>query len=546
MQGLDKNRLKNVASADPDVDIEDFNEFYQANVGEAGDSINLDTGSTGNDEQVWKFNDFKNNDFDIMPDRATKSRPGMGSKLIGVGHGTGDEEDEVYRADSIDLDTYQKMSVDAQIAFGTYLFKGWIASLPYTIECPDEHLRNIIDYIVGRVYKSVIRNIVTTGFKFGFSFGEKIWNRESVILTEPNDRGETEIIYEGIVTSLEKIKFLDPRHSFSFFVDSSDEISRVEQVQIREDGRHDVSVGRKKLLWFALDKEFSNVFGRARYKNIYPEWYYSKINNQLQINDLQKRGSPHIEVRYPRGKSQVDGEMVKNRVVAMKIAEEMMSEGVAAFPSEAHENGDSKWSLKYADTQRGSNSDSPFLEYLRYQDQRKMKGMGIPPAIAESDSNFSNVDASGDMLAVIIEDVVDQIETVIEDDVVNPAIENNFGPRKKSLVNFKVEKSALGRRGLMKEILKTMLRTGSDMKGQTLKSWPNVVSILRDLGISQSSFQDVFTDKMGNSADRGEDSIIDEQEDIEDSNDTSGGGTRISEDDRDRERSSKRDDARES
>lgn len=544
-QDVDANRLLDIAASDPDIDdVDEFRNYLR----HEGAEVSARESSTDSGTETESFDLTKAEDqidYEHLPVRAKKSRPGMNDKLKNIVDNTDDEEVEVYRGDNIKLKTYEKMAADSQIAFGTFLFKGWVSGLPYTIQSPDEHLKNIVDYIVGQVYDEIIRNIVTTGFKFGFAFGEKVWSRENAIISAPNDKGEDEIIYEGPLTMLEKVKFMNPRKTFSYFVDRSDEITRVEQRQRTDD----VSVDRSKLLWFSLDKEFSNVFGRSRYKNVYSEWYFSKIVNQWDLNDLQKRGSPHLEIRYPRGKSEVNGELKSNREIAMTIAEDLLSDGIVAVPSELHDQGEYRWEVKFADTKQESGStgkDSRFARKTQELNRKKMKGLGIPPAVADSDSNFANADASGDMLTILIEDVVDQIESVIQKDIVDQVTENNFGPEKKSLVSIKIDRSALGRRSLMKEIFKEMLRAGTSLKGKTLKAWPDVTSMMDELGISSQSLDKVFTDHDGGMDRRSRDPQS-EQEDIEDSNDTSGGqgSDRTSEDDRDRDRASERDDATE-
>jgi hypothetical protein len=273
---------------------------------------------------------------------------------------------------------------------------------------------------------------------------------------------------------------------------------------------------------------------------VYEEWYYSKVNAKYMLSDLQKRGSPHLELRFPRGKSRLDGELVPNSVIAKNIAKKMMSDGLAVLPSETYDNGEHKWTIAYANTKQGA-SKSPFLEYLKYSDQKKMKGLGIPPSVAGADSNFSSADAGGDMLVVVVEDIVNQLEDIIQKDVVEDIVEYNFGPEMKTLVNLKIDKSALGRRQLMKEILKVMIRTGTSMRGHTTKSWPDPSSMMNELGITSAPFADVFTEMAGADREDGE-SQVDEAERDEDSNTDA---RRSEPDDRDRERDASDDDATE-
>lgn len=525
----DIERISRIADTDPHVDREKFDAFlartYNAPVQREEKARQA--------EEVFEFDAAM---FDI---RGATVRPGMGAASLGredlSNRPTEDGEYEIFRDDPITLQTYKKMSVDPEIAFGTFLLKGWIGGLPYTVECPEPVVKGVVDHILEDLWKDLVRNMMDA-IKIGFAFGEKVWERQDVTIPGEDEDGADTILYSGKIASLQRIKFLDPQHGFQFFKDKTDRIVRVQQRQ----RSRDVSVDRTKLVWFALDQEYSSVFGKARYKNVYGEWYYSQVNVKYMLSDLQKRGSPHLELRFPRGKSRLDGELVPNSVIAKNIAKKMMADGIAVLPSETYDNGEHKWTITYANTKQGQ-SKSPFLEYLKYSDQKKMKGLGIPPSVTETDSNFSSADAGGDMLVVVVEDIVNQLEAAIQRDVVDQIVEFNFGPEYKSMVKLKIDKSALGRRQLMKEILKVMIRTGSSMKGHTIKSWPDPSSMMRELGITSATFDDVFTEMAGAERPAGE-TPVDEAERDEDSNTDA---RRAEPDNRERERDASADDTKE-
>lgn len=529
---FDLDRIARLADSDPHLDS-NFSSFISQNYGQTLKPEFKE--SAGKDGEAK----FTASCFDI---RGVSSRPGMGNATLGSerlsNYPTEEGDYEVYRGDPIPLKTYRKMSCDPEIAFGTFLLKGWVGGLPYSIECGDRQIKAIVTHILDGIWKDLVRDMMDS-IRNGFAFGEKVWHRPEVFIVGEDDEGGEELLYEGPIASIEKVKFLDPTHSFTFYK-RKDEISRVEQQQMRKK----VSVPRTKLVWFALDPEYSSIFGRSRYKNIYSDWYYSNVNVKLLLNDLQKRGSPHVEIRFPPGQTLVDGKMVDNGDIAMMLANKMRSDGIVAVPSTTDDNGNDQWSIKYADTKQ-TTSESPFLDFLKYADQRKMKGLGIPPSVTDAESNFSNADAGGDMLVVVVEDIVNQLEERIQKDVVEDLVDYNFGPKYKSLVKLTIDKSALGRRNLMKEILKTMLRTGSSMQDFTLKAWPDPRSMMNELGILPASFDEIFK-KTGSSTNRpaGE-SAVDEVEDDEGSNDTDG---RRDPDDnnRERERDSSADSATES
>jgi hypothetical protein len=516
------DKIERISQADPDVDIQKMQDTLSKTFGE---TITPERSKTSESEQVTS-------DFATLPidPRGDKSRPGLGEEKLRNNDYLRDPE-RVYNNDRIPLKTYRKMSMDPEISFGTKLIKSWIGSLPFSVETKDKRMRSVVEYVLEDVWSNLIRDMLDS-IAMGFAFGEKVWQRESVMLTE-TIKGKDKVIFDGKVVSLEKIKFLDPLDDFKYWKSKKDEIAKVEQWQ----GAEKVTVDRDKLVWFALDRKYSGIFGESRYKNIYTDWYYSKVNQKYTLNDLQKRGSPHIEVRYPVGKTELsDGTIVDNQEVAQKIAKKLMSDGVVAMPSKVNEGGDPKWSVEYADTKQGV-SESPFIEFLKYTDKKKLKGLGVPPAVTDGESNFSTMDAQGDMLVIIVEDIVNQLEEKIQEDVVDQVVEHNFGPRAKSLVNLKIDKSALGRRQMAKEILKGMMRAGTSMKEKSLSSWPDPVSLMNDLGITSASIDEAFVDAPG--TDRKQNDPQSQEEKKEDSNDTD--RSRDPDDEqRDRERPSER------
>lgn len=527
---IDYSKLDRIADTDPELDKEDFKEQILTKFDKSISKNKQDYSESGSSENVYRMSGIS------VDPRGSKSRPGLGPAEL-RNNNFFMEETEVYNGDKIPIRTYKKMAADPEISFGTKLIKSWIGSLPFSIETGDRRIKRVLEYALGNVWSSLVRDLLDS-IILGFSFGEKVWQREDVILSD-SVQGKEKIIFNGKIVSLEKIKFLDPTLNFSYYKNKKDEITKVEQWS----GSEKITVDRDKLVWFALDKKYSGVFGQSRYKNIYTQWYYSKVNHKYTLNDLQKRGSPHIEVRYPEGTTILDdGSEVDNSVVARKIAEQLTSDGVVAMPSRVNEEGEFKWSVKYADTKQDS-SKSPFIDYLKYSDKKKLKGLGVPPAVTDGDSNFSTLDAQGDMLVIIVEDIVNQLEEVIQKDVVNDLVDHNFGPKAKSLVDLKIDKSALGRRQISKEILKNMIRTGSSMEGKTLASWPDPASLMNELGITNNSFDKVFTDAQGTG--RSENDPVSKEEKKERSNDTD--RSRDPDDEnRDRQRPSERESVTES
>lgn len=518
----DLDQMQRISEADPDIATDQMMEDVQSQYGKPmskGRVVNMSDYMPDEELSVPT-------EYDI---RGATSRPGNISTDEDLRNHPNRNRDEwrEYREDSISLYTYQKMAVDPAIAFGMYMLKGWVAGLSYSIECPDPVVKGVVEKVYDHLHESLMRNTLDA-VQNGFMFAEKVWKRDKMKVTDVNDEGEEEIIFDGRVANVKKLKYIDPKLPIQYWKSKeTDELVKVAQYQ----GFEKVEVPREQLLWFALDKQYSKIFGRSRFKNVYRPWHLSKVSEKWMMNDLKRRGAPHLEIRYPKGSSRVNGEQVPNSKLAMKMAQNLTGEGVATLPSETGDNGEYRWTIEYADTkQQGENG--PFMEHQEYSRKRKMMGMGIPPGILES--NYSTTDASNDMLVVVVEDLVSQIEDAVDRDVIEDIVEYNFGPEYKSMVDYKIDKNALGRRGMLKEIFKLLLRTGSSMEGRTLKKWPDASAMMSELGIAQAAEGDVFMEAEGADRRDGE-TPIDEKERDDESNDVED-GRRGEKDDRDRDR----------
>ena len=485
MNSQDFSKALNYAGKDPDIDVQEFEHFLARSASQFSDSEN------GSNNKFFKgFEDVEhgitNHVFSGSQggNGRTRMRPSFMRDQASNDPSETDEH-EAFNLDSIPFATYKKMAIDPQIILGLFLLKGWVGGLKYKISCPDIEMEAVMKHSLGLVWKKLIRNLVDSVI-FGFQFGEKVWQREDVELPHPVTPEPGKLVFSGTILNYKKIKFLDPSKDFKFYKNESDEITKV----VQRNRRGEVSIPRDKLVWFALDERYSGIFGTSRLKAVYSTWYYAQVTNQLLLRDNEQRGAPHLEVRFPIGSTVFDGEPVDNSLLAARYAQSIKSSGVVILPSSVDDKGNHKWSVAYADTKRASDS-SPFMDYIQYADSRKLSAIGIPAAVL-GDATFGQADAQGDLLLVIIEDIISQIEDVIQKDVVRQLVEFNWGPKEVSKVKLTIDRSSLGRKRLFKEILIHVLRIASSREGLNPKNLPDIAGMCEDLDIPIGNFADMF------------------------------------------------------
>jgi len=471
---------------DPDIDIQEFELHLKRNTKVAGGGKSYKDGQNFEKEleDLKDGSAFTSHVFSASDKGRTRMKPSyMKDQFSNEPSEYG--EYEVLRTDSIPMATYRKMSFDPQVILGLFLLKGWVGGLKYNIHCSAIDKKAVIKYSLDLIWKDLVRNLVDA-VVFGFQFGEKVWQREEVELEDPVNPESGKNVFSGPVLNYKKIKFLDPMKNFKFYKDETDEITKV----VQRNRKGEIAISRDKLVWFSLDSRYSNLFGTSRLKAVYNTWYYSQITNQLLLRDNEQRGAPHLEVRFPTGSTVFDGEPIDNSVLAARYAQSIKSSGVLILPSGTDDKGNYKWSAKYADTKRSSDS-SPYMSYIEYADSRKLSAIGIPSAVL-GDATFGQADAQSDLLLVIIEDIVSQIENVIQKDVLRQLVEFNWGPKEVPKVKLTIDRSSLGRKKLFKEILLHTMRMSPNTKGFNHKNLPDIVGLCEDLDVPVGNFQDMF------------------------------------------------------
>jgi len=305
-------------------------------------------------------------------------------------------------------------------------------------------------------------------------------------------------------------------------------------------------VKAEKLVWFALDKQYDNIFGRSRYKAAYPFWYNSKIGNQWALRHLERTGSPILVGRHPNGVTLVQnpGQQpapVENSVIMGQILRSIQSGSRVTMSSERdRDHGEFTWDVNYLEPKDADIK--PFLIFEENNERKKLEALGVFSSLVMPGSNFSDADAKLDLLVAILEDLVNQIEMVIRQDVINYLILYNFGEEYINQVQFNIDRGGLGRRNIIKEILSMTLRMASSQGGRYLLRWPDAEAMMKELGIPSAPFKAQFVeDDMAGAT--GLESPMKEFERAEQSNDVEGGTAQP--DNRERERTTERDNAME-
>lgn len=470
-------KIQAYAASDPDVQIDDFMLWYNQRT-ETKRREKIDSGMNITVFSLGDRGDLRKIDLPTSPVQSEKAKNNPW---------TTQPSEQVYNSDTIPYETYRKMDSDSTIAIGKKLLVGLIASLGFKVSCDDEKVQQVVTEIYKRHHNHILRNIIMTSMRDGFCFGEKIWKRRRIVVFKDKADGAAEEVYNEEAVDLLKVKFLDPTNRFRFYIGDDDEIRHIIQSQ----SKGDVKVKRSKLVWFALDREYSNVFGRSRYKNSYLDWYLGKIASQYMFKHLERKGSPHLEGRYPVGRQMDDdGNLISNDVIMRQMGEHLMSFGSVTMPSTRDDHGEYVWSLTFAE---GADAKiDHYLDVLNHHKAEKLNGLGIFSSIAMDSANFSEVDAKADIQLLMLESDIDQIQEVIAKDIIAQIVSYNFGPEMVDRVHFKIDRAAFGKKKILKEIMSNVVRLMMSRPDERPKMLPDVSQGLGELGIDMLPYDDLM------------------------------------------------------
>lgn len=497
--------LLQICEADPDIPVKsDFYDFINKRFGgnllgaELAKGVSSDVPEvlhgpqmSFHDGTVYSFNE------DLI---GSKARPGFSPKLQGESLETNPTQSlkdyEVSNTDSIPLRIYRQMSNDSTITIATIIVQGIISGLKYHISALDPIVQSVVDQAYKKTHADIVRNLVRTGFQDGFCFGEKIWERETFTVNKINENGESEVLYQGVGVSLSRVKWIDPSAQIKFF--KSKKTGQLVHLEQQQQGKT-IKVPANKIVWFALDKQYDNIFGRSRYKAAYPYWYNTKIGQQWSLRHLERTGEPILIGRHPSGTSLVRTDPTKpesviaNSSIMLNLLRGMKSGSRVTLSSDRDkESKEYVWDVEYVEPKE-SHIDS-FLKWEDQNEHKKLAALGVFASLVLPGSNFSDADAKLDLLISILEDLVSQIEKAIRSDVIDQAISYNFGPEYINQVDFSIDRGGLGRRNILKEVLNTTLRMSASQDGRYLIQWPDIQAMLKELGIPSAPFKNQFTE----------------------------------------------------
>ena len=342
--------------------------------------------------------------FDILASKKVKQeRKAQEAELHKLAQEIGLYKDDKYeRKDQVDLnpeefslEIFEKMLLDGQVRAAVEMIKLSATAKGFTVTGEDEETRKYADFILEN-FESIEGNLeddireIITAIVYGYSCTEKVFE------------------YKDGAIRLKKLKTLHPRQ-VAIKTDRFGNILYVEQ----RIGSKTIKIPREKVLWYAYDKDFGNLYGKSNLRPIYKHWITKDRLYRFANIAYERYGTPLLIG------TTTDANDVGKMNKILKNINSMSSLSISG--------GDK------VDAIQMTNAD--FIGYIEHHDRKIMEGLLVPPMLLGLSRGQSGSYAlSGNQLDIFmirLESIQRNIKALIEEEIIRPLIDLNFPNAKK-------------------------------------------------------------------------------------------------------------------
>lgn len=358
-------------------------------------------------------------------DFLTAVNPLTRRKRITFGHHRGHSDFHNLRFDKLphfSLFFAETMRFDPTVSFGLAVRNGPLMTLEAEVTGPNETVNKFVLDQWNKIWRSSAHKLLRTK-RYGFLGFEVMYKRDEQTNQIVFDRlidlfpGETRpLMKNGEVVGF---KWLPGAFQSFAGVDEFDE------------SRHKVL--RPKALWTTFDSEFGNPFGSSLLRRAFSPWY----EKWMEKGGIDLRRLRYIKdawvgmiVEYPTHDKLTlpDGTEVTGRDLAREVAENFLSGGTIALPSDRDESGNKKFAVSNpTDTSSGA---SNILDYISNLDTEIWRGVDLPKEVieaAETGSGFSGRAIPFVAFLAILQVEGQELKEPIVRDILRPMVHLNHG-----------------------------------------------------------------------------------------------------------------------
>lgn len=308
--------------------------------------------------------------------------------------------------DSIPFKDYDEMRFDGQIRAGLWLLKSPIIRARWSIECEDKDIAAYDQEVVKPVWPQLAR-IALRMLDFGHSFAENIWERAynfKVTSSQSQVQGQATKVYPEAIRT-RKFVDMDPLTYYILTWGRSADLAGINQFIPLN-----ANIPENKLLYFAHDVEYGELYGIPHTKPCYPYWYFKRLHMENTNVFYETYSVPMKKGRFPEGFTDRGGAKIPNDQLMLDMLEDLRNNhAIALNSSRWEETKEFMWDIEFMESQR---TGADHLAYMSYLDLMILKSMLIPQlALETGDSGSYNLaEEQLDFFALNVESIMTEVE----------------------------------------------------------------------------------------------------------------------------------------
>lgn len=304
---------------------------------------------------------------------------------------TGERPDqEDFNPTDFSLEVYEKMLTDGQVKSALDMIKLSATAKGFTVTGDDDESKKYADFInenfemIRGNMEDVLKEIMTA-LEYGYSCTEKVFE------------------YKDGKIMLKKLKTLDP-YSVAGKTDRFGDLMYVKQ----RIGSKTIKIPADKVLWYAHQKRFGNIYGQSRLRTVYKHWFIKDKMYRFANIAYERYGTPLLVG------SVEDKNDVPEITRLLRNINGMTGLGLSGG----------------ADVKAIQTTNADFIGYIEHHDRKIMESLLVPPSLLGLSRGQSGSYALSsnqfDIFMIHLESIQRDIKSLIEEEIIRPLVDLNF------------------------------------------------------------------------------------------------------------------------
>ena len=306
---------------------------------------------------------------------------------------------------SNDYHIYDEMRDDEQVKAAISMKKDMALNSGWQITCENEEIKDFLTDNLNEIeqpLEDVLREVLTA-YEYGFSISEPVY-----------------VLEAGMYRW--KSLMVRPPHTFTFDVNDDGSIKTIRQDQNTASG---VSIPPNRLIHYVYQPEFGNPYGKSDLRSAHDPWIAKKFIMRFMAIYLERFASPTVIGRYPT----TAGDQEINRIHT--VLKTIQNVTTLALPEGT--------TVDFLQPQRDASE--TYIKAINAMDTKIARAILVPDLLGmsgekTSGGSYSLGQTQFELFLGAIQKDRRVLERVINDKLIRPLIQANFGQKIKAKFEF--------------------------------------------------------------------------------------------------------------